>query len=555
MRLRSVLHRLAIGFGIVVVILVVAAISISNSIGDAQSSRERIGELNEAVEKAIRVEQSLVLQQALQAEFAITRDPELMVIFEDTAVTAFGTMDELEAEFADNDEIQFIAGQLEALDIEHDAIIFDEMVPAFETGDDEAGLEALARAQVVLDDLLAVVAQSSSAIRGELEAEIALNEEALAAASSTTGRIATVVVALTVLIVVWVAVSIIRPVRRLKAAAEDLAKGDVSNPVELGSRDEFGQLADAFNGVRTYVRQAADVAAKMSEGDLRQTVSSRGDSDQLGRAFEQMIKDLRTVMSEIDSAAGDLSTSSKDLLDMSRDLSTAAEATSSEAGSVSASTEQLTSIIERVTGQADGAAAAAGQAVETVASTNEAVESLADSSHQIGEVISTIQAIAEQTNLLALNATIEAARAGEAGKGFAVVASEVKDLATQTSQSTEEIETQISAIRSNTSGTVNAISSVSESIRALHETSVEIAASTREQSHVTHEMRTNAAAIVDAAESTTRVAQSTLAASESLSELARTLTEHLSQFVLNEDDVRHAPAAAAQHGDRELTSV
>jgi methyl-accepting chemotaxis protein len=119
------------------------------------------------------------------------------------------------------------------------------------------------------------------------------------------------------------------------------------------------------------------------------------------------------------------------------------------------------------------------------------VQSLAAAAQKIGEVVSLINDIAEQTNLLALNATIEAARAGEAGKGFAVVASEVKSLATQTAKATEEIGQQIAAIQSETNEAVTAIQAITTTIERMNEISTTIAAAIEEQGAATREISNN----------------------------------------------------------------
>ncbi|HEY1877053.1 MAG TPA: methyl-accepting chemotaxis protein, partial [Rhizomicrobium sp.] len=133
---------------------------------------------------------------------------------------------------------------------------------------------------------------------------------------------------------------------------------------------------------------------------------------------------------------------------------------------------------------------------------NEMVQGLLGASQKIGEVIALINDIADQTNLLALNATIEAARAGEAGKGFAVVAAEVKNLAAQTSQATEEIGAQITGVQGATKDAVRAIDSIGKIIREIDQIATTIAAGIEEQGAATREISRN---IEEAAKGTREV--------------------------------------------------
>ena len=125
--------------------------------------------------------------------------------------------------------------------------------------------------------------------------------------------------------------------------------------------------------------------------------------------------------------------------------------------SVAGATEELGASIREISDQATQANSVVGKAAEIAQNADQLVGQLSTGASRIGDVVKLIRAIAEQTNLLALNATIEAARAGEAGRGFAVVASEVKTLASQTAKATEEIATQIGAIQGSTAEAVEAI--------------------------------------------------------------------------------------------------
>lgn len=130
-------------------------------------------------------------------------------------------------------------------------------------------------------------------------------------------------------------------------------------------------------------------------------------------------------------------------------------------------------------------------AVEQAKDTGDQVNSLVQAAQKIGEVVSLIQDIAEQTNLLALNATIEAARAGEAGRGFAVVASEVKGLAEQTSRATDQISGLITDIQSSTEASVTSIEAISEKIKSMDTIATAIASSVDEQGAATQEIASN----------------------------------------------------------------
>ena len=271
----------------------------------------------------------------------------------------------------------------------------------------------------------------------------------------------------------------------------------------------------------------------VADGDLRQRADDSG-GDEIGRmalAVNRAADGIRQIVAALGDGARTLGTSTESLTGLSSRISasarTAAEranAVSDDAGAVSryvqtvaAGSGEMDASIRDIAQSANDAARVASDAVGVAESTNRAVSKLGDSSAEIGNVVKVITSIAEQTNLLALNATIEAARAGEAGKGFAVVASEVKDLAQETARATEDIAQRVGAIQSDTATAVEAIGEIGRVISRINEYQLTIASAVEEQTSTTNEMSrsvndaangaasiaSNIAGVADAADTTT----------------------------------------------------
>ncbi|WP_033339615.1 methyl-accepting chemotaxis protein [Catenuloplanes japonicus] len=315
--------------------------------------------------------------------------------------------------------------------------------------------------------------------------------------------------------------SILRPLSALTSRLSEIAngEGDLTRRVEEDRRDEFGPLAAAFN------RFVAKLAGT------------------IGQIGEQSAN-LAVAAGEVARATTQISASAVETSNRADQVSSATEAMSGALNTVAAGAEEMGASIREISTNATEAARVVAEAVEVARSATETVSELGNSSAEITNVIKLITAIAEQTNLLALNATIEAARAGEAGKGFAVVASEVKDLAQETARATEDISRRVESMKVNADAAADAIGRMSDIVVQVNDYQTTIASAVEEQTATTTEMSrsvneasgstteisANLAGVASAAGDTTVALTATQASVEELNEMSSTLKTLVGQF-------------------------
>jgi methyl-accepting chemotaxis protein len=344
------------------------------------------------------------------------------------------------------------------------------------------------------------------------------------AATESRTRAVTVATAVAALVagggLAWfVSGGIIRRLHAVRGALRRLADGDLTVRVPEDSGDETGQMARALNEAAT--RVAALVR------DISATTAS-----------------LAAASDELDRVSVAVAEASERASHQAEEVTTAAAGVSANVVTVAAGSHEMETSIREISRNATQAAQVAATAVEAAGRTDATVGSLADSSAEIGNVVRLITAIADQTNLLALNATIEAARAGEAGRGFSVVAGEVKELAQQTSQATDEISRRIAAIQSDSRGAADAIREIGQIVGSINDYQMTIASAVEEQTATTNESGRNitaaatgseqiAAHISGVAESTGAVASGIAQARErieGLASLAQALSSQVARF-------------------------
>jgi len=380
----------------------------------------------------------------------------------------------------------------------------------------------------------------------QLNKLIAINAAGAKAASAQAGEkydsaifgivLVAIVAALATVLLAWLLTrSIVTPLNRAVAAARTIAEGNLTKVIEIDGNDEPARLLEALAAMQANLRKTIEPIA----GSATQLGAA---AEELSAVTEEASRGLQQQNNEIEQAATAVNEMTAAVEEVARNAVSTSEASNQSTHAAREGRDQVVKTVDAIQTM-----------THDVQNTAQMIEGLAAQGRDIGKVLDVIRAIAEQTNLLALNAAIEAARAGEAGRGFAVVADEVRALAHRTAQSTQEIEKMVAGIQNGTGEAVSsmqqsnqriqstlemaraagvALEQITQSIHQINERNLVIASASEEQAQVSREVDRNLVNIRDLATQSAAGANQTSAATHELSRLAVDLNAMVARFVI-----------------------
>jgi methyl-accepting chemotaxis protein len=344
------------------------------------------------------------------------------------------------------------------------------------------------RGKKAMDDIRAIMGSMADAERELLAQRAAIARDAARTAKLTILGGTGLAILLSGLIGILITRNVSGPLRMLTNAADRITVGDLSQNVDLGDRgDELGLLARTFQRMTVALRSMAGAAEQIAAGDLRASVQPQSPQDVLGHAFVKMSANLRAQIGSMVEGATVLGSAASEIVASTTQLASGASESAAAVSQTTTTVEEIRQTAQMASQKARAVSDTAQRAMQVTLSGRKSAEDaatgmvrirtqmdaigesmmrLSEQSQAIGQIIASVEDLAAQSNLLAVNAAIEAAKAGEQGKGFGVVAQEVKSLAEQSRQATDRVRALLNDIQKATTAAVMATEQGNKAVEA-----------------------------------------------------------------------------------------
>ena len=485
----SVGTKIAAGFGLVLLISMIVGAVAYRATTELISASERRKHTYEVLLLLNEVLSLLKDVEIGQRSYALVGDPAYLQLYTTSIDRIRPRMRDLRAITADNPNQQKRLDALEPL-VDERLDLAVKTVDLLRSGNTEAGVALVrsGRGRMLMDRIRRMMGDITTEEEALLEQRVAAAER-----NARTVKLVILIGTLAALIVAALAGFLISrdiavPLRQLTVVADHITRGDLSASSPTGERnDEVGLLARAFNRMTVSLREMAAAAEGIASGDLRSAVEPQSASDVLGNAFARMTVDLRSQIQSLMEGANLLGTASAEIVAATSQLAAGATQSAAAVTETTTTVEEVRQTAQLASDKAKQVADTAQKAAQISLAGRKSSEDVAagmnpirqqmdavagsmvrlsEQSQAIGQIIASVEDIATQSNLLAVNAAIEAAKAGEHGKGFGVVAQEVKSLAEQSRQATNQVRTILGDIQKATSAAGMATEEGSKAVEA-----------------------------------------------------------------------------------------